>query len=61
MKLRIKLKDHKIILARRLVQIITFLLINYVIIETIFTINLKGFEGLIKVLPILNSPRNPVS
>ncbi|MCJ7647067.1 MAG: 4Fe-4S binding protein [Candidatus Lokiarchaeota archaeon] len=61
MKLRIQLKDHKIILARRIVQIITFLLINYVIIETIFAINLKGFEGLIKVLPILNSPRNPLS
>jgi len=61
LKLRIQLKDHKIILARRMVQIVTFLLINYVIIETIFTINLKGFEGLIKVLPILNSPRNPLS
>ncbi len=61
MKLRLQLKAHKIILARRIVQITTFLLINYVILETIFTINLKGFEGLIKVLPILNSPRNPLS
>ena len=61
LKLRIQLKDHKIILARRIVQIITFLIINYIIIETIFTINLKGFEDLIKVLPILNSPRNPLS
>lgn len=61
LKLRKQLKDHKITLVRRIVQIITFLLINYVIIETIFTINLKGFEDLIKVLPILNSPRNPLS
>lgn len=61
LKLRLQLKAHKIILARRIVQITTFLLINYVILETIFTINLKGFEGLIKVLPILNSPRNPLS
>jgi len=61
LKLRIQLIDHKIIIARRLVQITTFLLINYVILETIFSINLKGFEDLIKVLPILNSPRNPLS
>ena len=61
LKLRIHLKDHKITLVRRIVQIITFILINYVIIETIFAINLKGFEDLIKVLPILNTPRNPLS
>ncbi|MBY9003459.1 MAG: 4Fe-4S binding protein [Candidatus Lokiarchaeota archaeon] len=59
--MRIHLKDHKITLVRRIVQIITFILINYVIIETIFAINLKGFEDLIKVLPILNTPRNPLS
>jgi polyferredoxin len=36
-------------------------LINYLILEFIFTINLAGLEGIFKVFPILNSPRNPLS
>ena len=36
-------------------------MINYVIIELIFQIDLDLFEGLIKILPILNSPRNSIS
>jgi polyferredoxin len=32
-----------------------------VILEFIFTINLASFEGIFKILPILNSPRNPLS
>lgn len=46
---------------RRVVQVIAFLLINYVILEIIFSINLLSLDNLIKVLPILNSPRNPIS
>lgn len=56
-----KLKDHLITISRRIVQIIAFLLINYVILEFIFTINLISLNELIKVLPVLNSPRNPLS
>jgi polyferredoxin len=61
LRFRLNLKEHSITLVRRVVQIIAFLLINYVILETIFGINLNAFEGLVKVLPILNSPRNPLS
>ena len=50
-----------ITIFRRIVQIFAFILINYVILELIFSINLIGLEGLLKVLPILNSPRNPLS
>jgi polyferredoxin len=46
---------------RRVVQVIAFLLINYIILEIIFSINLLSLDGLIKVLPILNSPRTPIS
>ncbi|MGQ4874866.1 MAG: 4Fe-4S binding protein [Promethearchaeia archaeon] len=51
----------RITILRRIVQISAFLFINYVIIEMIFSINLISFEGLIKILPVLNSPRNPLS
>lgn len=61
LRFRLNFKGHSITLIRRVVQIITFLLINYVILETIFGINLNAFEGLVKVLPILNSPRNSLS
>jgi len=57
----IKLKDHTITIIRRIIQLISFLLINFVILEFIFTINLASFEGIFKILPILNSPRNPLS
>lgn len=46
---------------RRVIQVIAFLLINYIIIEVIFSINLLSLDNLIKVLPILNSPRNSLS
>ena len=61
LRFRLNLKQHSITLVRRVIQITTFFLINYVILETIFGINLNAFEGLVKVLPILNSPRNPLS
>jgi ferredoxin-type protein NapH len=62
--LRVKsfnLKDHRITLIRHIVQIVAFLIINYIILEFIFSINLLSLENLVKVLPVLNSPRNPLS
>ena len=56
-----KLSKYKTSIIRRFVQISAFIFINYIIIEAIFSINLKAFEGLVKALPILNSPRNPLS
>ena len=55
------ISNYKISIWRRIIQIIAFIAINYVIIEAIFSINLKSFEGFVKALPILNSPRNPLS
>lgn len=57
----INLKDHRITLIRHIVQIAAFLIINYVILEIIFSINLLTIENLVKVLPVLNSPRNSLS
>ncbi len=56
-----KIRNRKITIFRRIIQIIAFLLINYVIFELIFTISLWSFDVFIKILPILNSPRNPIS
>jgi len=56
-----KIKNHSITIFRRIFQIIAFFIINYLILEIIFAINLIGLEGLLKVLPILNSARNPLS
>jgi len=56
-----KITQRKITIVRRLVQIFSFLFINYIIIEWIFSINLLSLEPFVKVLPIINSPRNPLS
>ena len=56
-----KLRNKPITILRRTVQVIGFLLVNYIIIELIFAINLLSLDSLIKILPILNSPRNPIS
>lgn len=58
---RLKIRKNAIKISRRIIQIFAFLLVNYVILEIIFPINLISLEGIIKVLPILNSPRNPFS
>ena len=58
---KLKLRDHSTTILRRIIQITAFFLINYVLLEVIFTINLLAIEGLIKVLPVLNTPRNPLS
>ncbi len=56
-----KIKNHLTTILRHFVQIVAFILINFIILELIFSINLKGIEELFKILPILNSPRNPLS
>ena len=56
-----KQRVRSITILRRIIQIISFLLINYVIIELVLSINLWSLDGLIKILPIINSPRNPIS
>ena len=53
--------QQKTTLVRRIVQLSAFFFINYVIIELIFSINLISLEGTVRLLPILNSPRNPIS
>ena len=56
-----KIKNHLTTILRHFVQIVAFILINYIILELIFSINLISLERFFKVLPILNSPRNPIS
>jgi len=58
---RLKIRENSIKISRRIIQIFAFLLVNYIILETILPINLISLEGIVKVLPILNSPRNPLS
>ncbi len=60
-KLSINFKDKKISIFRRIVQIVSFLFINYIIIEKLLLVNLMGFEGIIKVQPFLSTPRNALS
>ncbi len=57
----INIKNHRTTISRHIVQIIAFIIINYILLELIFSINLLSMESLVKVLPILNSPRNPIS
>ncbi|MFW9970775.1 MAG: 4Fe-4S binding protein [Candidatus Odinarchaeota archaeon] len=57
----LKIRNHLTTIFRRIFQIIAFFLINYILLELIFSINLNGLEGLLKVLPVLNSARNPLS
>jgi len=54
-------KLHKTTVFRRTVQFIAFIVINYAIIELIFSINLLSFEEFLKIQPVQNSPRNPLS
>jgi polyferredoxin len=60
-KLSKTIGEKKLTLIRRIVQIISFLFINYIIIEKLFLVNLLGFEGIIKIQPFIGSPRNPLS
>ncbi|NVM18133.1 MAG: 4Fe-4S binding protein [Candidatus Lokiarchaeota archaeon] len=58
---RLKIRENSIKISRRIVQISAFLVVNYIILEIFLPINLISLEGIVKVLPILNSPRNPLS
>jgi len=58
---RLKIRKNSIKISRRIIQIFAFLIINYFILEAFLPINLISLEGLTKVLPIQNSPRNPFS
>ena len=57
----LKLRNHLVTIFRRIIQIIAFLIINYIILELVFSINLIGLKGILTVFPVLNSPRNPLS
>lgn len=56
-----KIKNRSITIGRRVVQVIAFFLVNYILLQAIFSINLLSLDSLVKVLPILNSPKNPLS
>ncbi|MFX1275075.1 MAG: 4Fe-4S binding protein [Promethearchaeota archaeon] len=60
-KNEVGLREHSITITRRIVQIVAFFMINYVILEVLFSINFIAIEGVFKVLPFLHSPRNPLS
>ncbi len=60
-KKNFKIADHKITITRRIVQIIAFVLLNYVILELIFSINLLVLDGIFKVVPFLSSPNNSLT
>ncbi len=56
-----KIRNRFTTILRHIVQIIAFILINYVILELIFSINLLSFSGFFQTLPILNSPQNSIA
>lgn len=56
-----KLSDRIATISRRIVQIISFLFINYLIFEFIFSADLSALKDFVRILPILNSARNPLS
>ncbi len=58
---RLKIRENSIKISRRIIQVFAFLFINYIILEIFLPINLISLEGITKVLPIQNSPRNPFS
>jgi len=58
---RLKIRKNSIKISRRIIQVLAFLIVNYFILEAFLPINLLSLEGIIKVLPIQNSPRNPFS
>ena len=55
------IKEYRLSIIRRIIQISSFILINFVILEFIFSINLRSIERFIKILPILAAPENPLS
>ena len=57
----LKIKNHYITIIRRIVQISAFLLINYTIIQLIFSINTFSLNGFASYFPILQTPRSAIS
>ncbi|MFX0082340.1 MAG: 4Fe-4S binding protein [Candidatus Hodarchaeota archaeon] len=56
-----KIKNNRTTIFRHIVQIVAFIIINYILLEVIFSINLLSFDSLVKVLPIINAPENQLS
>ena len=56
-----EIKNRRTTVIRRIVQILAFLIINYVILEQVFVLNLISLDAFLKVLPIINAPKNPIS
>ncbi|MFX1278846.1 MAG: 4Fe-4S binding protein [Promethearchaeota archaeon] len=56
-----KIKSNRTTISRHIAQFIAFIIINYVILEQLFTLNLISLEAFIKVLPVLNAAQNPLS
>ncbi|MBY9007761.1 MAG: 4Fe-4S binding protein [Candidatus Lokiarchaeota archaeon] len=57
----LSIKNHYITLIRRIVQITAFLLLNYYIIQWIFSINIYSLKGYASYFPILQTPRSVIS
>jgi polyferredoxin len=57
----LKIKNRRITTTRRVVQILAFIIINYVILEQVFVLNLISLDAFLKVLPVINAPKNPIS
>lgn len=58
---KLKITENLTTKIRHVIQLIAFISINFVIIEYIFSLDLQIFAPLIRILPILNSPRNHLS
>jgi len=56
-----EIKNRRTTAIRRIVQIIAFFIINYILIEQLFILNLISLDAFLKVLPVLNAPKNPIS
>ncbi|MBY8990636.1 MAG: 4Fe-4S binding protein [Candidatus Lokiarchaeota archaeon] len=56
-----EIKNRRTTTIRRIVQIIAFIVINYILIEQLFVLNLISLDAFLKVLPVLNAPKNPIS
>jgi len=57
----LRIKNHRTTISRHIVQIVAFIIINYILLEVIFSINLLSLDSLVKILPIINAPDNPIS
>ena len=56
-----EIKNRRTTAIRCIVQIVAFFIINYILIEQLFILNLISLDAFLKVLPVLNAPKNPIS